>query len=120
MKKTLQIVSLMLVLVCMFSLVACSNVSQKYADKVNKAAENGEAYTYTQVMEDLGDEAIDVTADLPIVGRNGFIYAAKGCKSYDDIKAKIDAGEQVEGLTIVIAGGKATDASYGVINPEKK
>ncbi|MBQ2717288.1 MAG: hypothetical protein IJF75_01650 [Clostridia bacterium] len=120
MKKTLKLVSVMLVLVALCSIfAACSKVSQGYADKINKAAEDGEAYTYTQVIEDLGDEAIDVTTDLPIVGRNGIIYAAKGCKTWDEIQAKIDAGEKVEGLTIVIAGGKATDASYGVINEKK-
>ena len=34
----------MLVLGCTFALASCNNVSESYAEKLNKAAENGEHY----------------------------------------------------------------------------
>lgn len=115
MKKLAKIMTLCLALVMCVSLFAgCSKATKQYADKVNQAAEKGEHLTYTQVLKDLGDEAIDVT-----LLKTGFIYAAKGCKTFDEIQAKIDAGKTVEGITIIITAGKAISASYGVIKPEK-
>lgn len=88
-------------------LVACSNVSAKYADKVNKAAEDGEPITLTQVQKDLGDDRVD----LLVLG-NGVVISVKGCKSVEDIQKKLDAGEDVEGIIVTIALNKATSASY--------
>ncbi len=62
MKNAVRIISLIMVVVFVgAALVACSNISQSYADKINKAAENDEHITYTQVLEDLGENAVDVT-----------------------------------------------------------
>ena len=46
---------------CMLALASCSNISESYAEKINKAAEAGEHYTLEKVKEDLGDEAVDIT-----------------------------------------------------------
>ena len=110
MKKLLGLLSL----VCVLVLAACSNVSQKYADKINAAAEAGEHYTVEQIREDLGDEAVEV-----LLLNSGVIYAVKGCETKAEIQEKIDAGEEVEGITIVILGGKAQSAKYSVINEVK-
>ena len=88
-------------------LVACSNVSQKYADKVNKAAKDGEPITLEQVRKDLGDDR----AEIIILG-SGVIISVKGCKSVDDIKEKIDEGKDVEGIIVTILASKATSAEY--------
>ncbi|MDE6047811.1 MAG: hypothetical protein K2M08_00785 [Anaeroplasmataceae bacterium] len=88
-------------------LVACSNVSQRYADKINNAAKNGEPITLEQVQKDLGDDRVDIL----ILG-NGVIISVKGCKSVEDIKQKIDDGKDVEGIIVTIALSKATSAEY--------
>jgi outer membrane murein-binding lipoprotein Lpp len=110
MKKLFGLFALLGVLV----LAACSNVTEKYAAKINEAAEAGEHYTVEQIREDLGDEAVEV-----LVFNTGVIYAVKGCESKAEIEELIDAGKEVEGITIVIAGGKAVSAKYSVINEVK-
>lgn len=95
------------------TLASCSKVSQKYADKINEAAEAGENYSLAQVKEDLGDEAIEI-----LVFNNGVIIAVKGCTSYDDLKAQIDEGKTVKGLIVSIAFGKATGAKYTEITKD--
>ena len=80
------------------SLASCSNVTQDYADKIVEKAEDKKNYTYEEVMKKLGDEAI------------------KGIKTKEDLQAKIDAGDDVEGIVVTIANGKATTARYGKIN----
>ena len=116
MKKTLKLISIMLVLVALCSMVvACSNVSQGYADKINQAAKDGEAYTLEQISEDLGDEAIKIIA--PVIN-TGVVVAVKGCTTLDEIQEKIDAGKDVKGIIIAIAGNKAISAEYRVITAE--
>ncbi len=108
MRKTVRIVSMLLVIVLIGALLAsCSNVSQAYADKINDAAEKGEYVTYKQVLEDLGEIAIDVT---PL--ETGFVIAVDGCKTREDLKAKIEAGETVKGIVVTFVAGKATGAVY--------
>lgn len=92
-------------------LVACSNVSQKYADKINTAAKDGEAITLEQVRKDLGDECIDLT-----LLQSGVIIAVKGCKTEEDLKKKLEEEDNVEGIIVTILAGKATAAAYRKIN----
>ena len=110
-----KIFAILVALVLVVSLASCSKVSQKYADKVNEAAEAGECYTLAQVKEDLGDEAIEVI--VPVIN-TGVVIAVKGCESYDEIKAKLDEGKETKGIIIVIAGGEAKSAEYRVITEE--
>jgi hypothetical protein len=51
---------------------------------------------------------------------SGFIYAVKGCESWDDIEDKLDEGKTVKGLIITIVNGKATAAKYDEINGKEK
>lgn len=110
-----KLFAILVALVLVVSLASCSKVSQKYADKVNEAAEAGECYTLAQVKEDLGDEAIEII--VPVIN-TGVVIAVKGCESYDEIKAKLDEGKETKGIIIVIAGGEAKSAEYRVITEE--
>lgn len=110
MKKLFGLFALLGVLL----LASCSNVTEKYATKINEAAEAGEHYTVEQIRDDLGDEAVEL-----LVFNSGVIYAVKGCESKEEIQALIDAGEEVEGITIVVLNGKAQSAKYSVINEVK-
>lgn len=110
-----KIYAILVALVLVFSLASCSKVTQKYADKINKAAEAGENYTLAQVKEDLGDEAIEII--IPVVN-TGVVIAVKGCESVDEIKAQLDEGKETKGIIIAIAGGEATSAEYRVITEE--
>ena len=118
MKKTLKLVSLILV-VAIFAtmLFSCSNATEDYAAKINEAAKAKESYTYAQVLDDLGDEAIDIT-----VGKGGYesgiIIAVKGVTSEEDLKAKVDAGEKIDGIVITMALGKATGAVFKTITSD--
>ena len=110
-----KLFAILVALVLVVSLTSCSKVSQKYADKVNEAAEAGECYTLAQVKEDLGDEAIEII--VPVIN-TGVVIAVKGCESYDEIEAKLDEGKETKGIIIVIAGGEAKSAEYRVITEE--
>ncbi|MDE7106259.1 MAG: hypothetical protein K2O22_03750 [Anaeroplasmataceae bacterium] len=94
----------------LFLMVACSNVSKSYAEKINKAAKDGEPITLEQVRKDLGDDCAEVGDFL--ITKSGMIISVKGCKSLDDVKAKVNNGEDVEGIIITIVLGKATSAEY--------
>lgn len=108
MKNIMKILSLVLAIVCLCTaLVACGNISQSYADKINEAAEKDEHITYTQVLEDLGENAIDVT-----FMKTGIVLAVKGCKTSEDIKTKLDDGKTVKGIVVTIVSGKAISAEY--------
>ena len=109
MKKLLGVFALLGVLV----LAACSNVTEKYAEKINKAAEAKEHYTVEQVREDLGDEAVEI-----LLLNNGVIIAVKGCESLEEIQTKIDEGKDVKGIIVTVVMGKATGAKYQVITAE--
>ena len=114
MKKIVSLVlACVLLLGCVFSLASCSNVSQSYADKINKAAENKENYTLETVREDLGDEAVEI-----LLLNSGVVVAVKGCKTLDDIKAQLDEGKTVKGIVITFLAGKATAAEYKEIAEE--
>ena len=97
------------------SLASCSNVTQDYADKIVEKANDSKNYTYEEVMKKLGDEAINGTVEVAGY-RVGVIIGVKGIKTKEDLQAKIDAGEDVEGIVVTIANGKATTARYGKIN----
>ena len=105
MSKILALILALLMVVSVFA--ACGNISQSYADKVNKAAEKDEHITYTEVLEDLGEDAIDIT-----LLKSGVIIAVKGCSTVDDIKAKLDDGKTVKGIVVTVVGGKAISAEY--------
>jgi hypothetical protein len=112
-----RIISLLIVCVLLvgsvFALCSCSNISESYATKVNEAAKNGEHYTYDKVLEDLGENAVDIT-----LLKSGVIVAVEGCKTLDDIKDRIDDGKTVEGIVVTIALGKATGAVYKAITAD--
>lgn len=95
----------------LFLLVACSNVSAKYADKINKAAKDGEAITLDQVRKDSGDDRVEI-----IILNSGVIISVKGCKKLEDLQTKLDNGEDVEGIVITVLASKATAAEYRKIN----
>ena len=94
------------------ALVSC-NISESYAEKINKAADAGEHYTYEQVLEDLGDDAVVIG-----VKALGIIVAVKGCASLDEIEDKLDAGDAVEGIIVAIKLGKAVSAKYKSITAD--
>ena len=111
MKKSFKLISLIL-LIAVFSvmLFSCSNATADYAEKINAAAKSGEAYTYEQVMEDLGDEAVDITAL-----QSGIIIAVKGVTSVETLKERVNAGEKLDGIVVTMALGKAKSAVFKTI-----
>ena len=111
---------LALIMVCILTvavLTSCSNVSASYAEKVNKAASEKQHFTYADVVEDLGDEAIPM-----VVGtagyESGLIIAVKGVTTEEELEALVDSGEKIEGLIVVVTIGKATSAKYGAIDED--
>ena len=120
--KMKKIISLALVCVmlmgCVFALASCGNISESYAEKINKAAEKGEHYSYADVKDDLGDNAIDITIGVGDSFKSGVIVAVKGCETVEDVQAKIDEGKTVKGIVVVIALGKAASASYKEITED--
>ena len=118
MKKIISLVLVCVLLVgTMLTLASCSNVTADYAEKINTAAENDEYITLEQVKKDLGKEAIEYTVSV-LGSTSGLVIAVKGCESKDDIEAKLESGEKVEGLVIVILNNKATGAAYREIEED--
>ena len=114
MKKTIKIiaVAMVAVMLCM-ALVSCSNISESYANKINKAADNDKHYTLEEVRKDLGDDAVEV-----IVLGTGAVIAVKGCDSLDDIEDQIEDGKTVRGIIVTFVAGKATKAKYSEITED--
>ena len=108
-----RILALVLALSLVFMLVSCGKISESYAKKINAAADKGEHYTYDQVKEDLGDNAVDIT-----ILKSGVIIAVKGCETLDEIEDKLDDGKTVKGIVITVVAGKATSATYKEITEE--
>lgn len=107
MKKLLGVFALLSVLV----LAACSNVSEKYAQKIMD-----ETLSYVEVCEDLGDEAISMG-----IGESkytGVVIAVKGCESLEEIEAKLEAGKDVKGIRVYFLLGQPVYAKYQVITAE--
>jgi len=114
MKTTMKVLSLMLVIVMlMCSLASCGNISESYAKKINKAAEDGEHYTYDQVVKDLGENAIEIA----FMG-TGVVIAVKDCKSIDDLNKMLESGKTVKGIVVTMLANKATSASYKEISED--
>ena len=114
MKKIISMVLVCVLLACsMLTLASCGNISESYADKINKAADKKEHYTYDQVIEDLGEDAIDIT-----VLKSGVIIAIKGVSSLDELEDKIDEGKTLKGIVVTILAGKATKAAYKEITED--
>ena len=104
---------------CLLSLVSCANL-EKYASKINKAADKDDHITYAEVVKKLGkDNIIDATTEV-FGFRGGVIICVKGCQSWDDVQAKLDAGKKVEGIYITILNSKATHAEYREITAADK
>lgn len=114
MKRSVRLlaVAMALVVLCM-ALASCSNISESYAKKINAAAEDGDHYTLSEVKEDLGDEAVEIT-----LLNTGVVIAVKGCDSVEDIKAKLEDGDTVKGIIVTVALGKATAAKYTEITED--
>ena len=108
-----KVLSLVLALSLVFMLASCGNISESYAKKINAAADKNEHYTYDQVVEDLGDNAIEIA----ILG-TGVVIAVKGCESVKDIREKIDNGETVKGIVVTMLANKAMSATYKEITEE--
>lgn len=117
MKKTIRIVSLMLVMVLLCgAMFSCSKVSESYADKINEAADEGEHLTYDEVKEALGD---NIVADATVLG-TGLVIAVKGCEDWDEVEDKLDDGKTVKGIYVTFAGGKAMSAEYKEVSEDDK
>ena len=100
---------------CVLSMASCSNVSESYAKKINKAADAKEHYTLDQVLEDLGEDAINLT----VVG-TGIVIAVKGCANYEDLEEKWENDEEVKGIVVTFLLNKAQKAEYRVVTKNDK
>ena|SRR5574344_2971258 len=71
MQKTLKFTGIFaLIFLCLTMLISCGSVSQKYADKVNKAVEDEKTLTVEQVRKDLGTE----TSGLLVAGAGVLVW----------------------------------------------
>ena len=102
---------LVLFLLAAFVLVGCG-VSEKYADKVNKAADEKEYFTYEEVVDDLGEPTYKVGGDTGIFDENGVYVWVKGCDSLEEVQEKEEDGKKLKAITITFLGGKAIKAVY--------
>lgn len=117
MKKLKFLLALFVCGFVLLGLCSCFGVSQMYADKINNAAEKDEHVTYSEVLDTLGDDAVDITLGIGSL-RAGVIVAVKGCESLEDITEKIENEEDVKGIVVTILGDKAMSATYKVITAE--
>ena len=109
-----KILSLALVCVLMvgvlLTLASCGNISQSYADKVNKAVEDGEPLTKDEVMKALGDGAVWQGMGGDALG---VIMAVKGCSSMEEIEELVKNKEEADVIIVAVVDGKAVKAAFG-------
>lgn len=118
MKKFARITALLLVVIMSVALLASCGVSEKTAEKINKAHSDGEDMSIADVKKLCGGDA---TYDyVGKVTNTGIMVWVSGCKNDDDVKAKKDAGKSLKALYVTFAGGKATGASYQEYDENKK
>jgi hypothetical protein len=91
-------------------------VSERYANKVNKAAKNNEHYSYSEVIDDLGDATIDATAGGKYA--TGIAVWVKGCDDLEEAHEKYEDGKKLYSLTITFTAGKAVSATWSEWQPE--
>ena len=120
MKKIIsKILAFLGALVLVFSLVGCG-VNQKYADKIDEAAKNGEHLTYEEVTKKLGDATVKGGASVSVVGYTGTDIWYDGCDSLEEAREKYEAGKTVKMITVIFLNGKAVDAEYSEWVKEEK
>ena len=110
--KTLKLFSSVFAMFLALILLVGCNVSQGYADKINKAAENKKHIEYSQVVKDLGkDNIIDGT--IEVAGyRVGAVIGVKGLSDKEELEKRLDEGKEVDGIIVVIENGKAIKAEF--------
>ena len=94
------------------ALAGCSKVSEKYAEKINVAEAKNEPLLYSEVLDDLGQPHVDLTATL-FGSTNGWATWYKGYDSAEEADAAYEAGKTVAYITITVSDNKATNAEYG-------
>lgn len=108
MKKYLG-VALLFVLM-LLTLTGCV-VSESYADKVNKRAEEEDYLTYEEVIKALKDPTVNATVTTDS-STNGYCTWVRGCDTMDEAQVKIESGKTVYSLTITFVNSNATAASW--------
>lgn len=110
--KTLKLFSSVFAMFLALILLVGCNISQGYADKINKAAKDEKHIEYSQVVKDLGkDNIIDLTGELAGF-RGGVIIGVKGLSDKEELEKRLDEGKEVDGIIVVILNGKATGAEF--------
>ena len=112
--KTLKLFSSIFTMFLALVLLVGCNISQSYADKINKAAENNEHFTSKEVIEKLGEE----NCIKGLIAGNGAVIAIKGIDDLDQLKEDLENGKTVKGIVVVFVFDKATSAHYGEITEE--
>lgn len=114
--KTLKLTGIIsLCLLMVLTLTGCK-VTEKNAEKIQKAADNKEPYTIAEVEKMLGEPVLK----LDVVGNGGAIWV-KGYKEADSEKLQkdIEDGKTLKGIVTVYLGGKCVAASYEEIDAEE-
>ena len=107
MKRFLKTSVLAVLIAVMLAFAGCGGVSQKSADAINDAANNGEPMTVAEVKEKFGDPTKEALA-----AGTGYIVYINGCKTWEDFEAKVEADEKIAAMVVVCVLGKATGAVY--------
>ncbi|MBE7088943.1 MAG: hypothetical protein E7370_05475 [Clostridiales bacterium] len=116
MKKTFLGMLLALVLTLVMAFAGCG-IGQGDADKINEAAENNEYVTVGELKDKYGAATVDLTVTV-LGSTNGVMIWVNGCENLEEVEAKIDAEEDVQGLYVVVLNNNATSASYKEITSE--
>lgn len=112
MKKFTKVCLLFVVLFGMFLCVGCSKVSQKTVDEINEAAKAKNPMTWTEVYEKLGPDYLGLSVgDSTKV--TGVVWWYDGCKTQEEVNAKLDEGKSVNYVKVTFLLGEATGAEFG-------
>ena len=123
MTKTFK--SLCAIIVCalaVLTLASCSAQKQydKYAEKIRVAEAKGEAITYAEVIDKLGQPTLNATASILGSGETGYAVWYADCADLEEVSALHEQGKSVPYIQITFAGGKATNAESGTSTPDEK
>ena len=83
-------------------------INQKSADDINQAYENGNPFTYEELVEKYGEPTFEIIAE-----GTGIVMWALGCKDLDKYLYKSSYNEPIPTISVTFTMGFASLAEYG-------
>lgn len=97
-----------------FAVASCDlNISEKTADKINEAYEDGDPWDYDKVCKKLGDP----DEEMELYGMKVCVWY-KGYDSSEDAEEAYEDGKTIKAISVIFYGDEAVEADYEELDPD--